>query len=102
MGDNGQFAQGLVGAEGAWGRYEFDPAGFSRYTEFVPWFREAELKHGRVCMLAWLGLVVPDFVRLPLADFEAADLDFVNAHNRLIYGYGEGPMWWLLIFCGVI
>merc|ERR1719195_2250202 len=33
--DNGKFAQGLVGAEGAWGRYEFDPIGFSKYTELV-------------------------------------------------------------------
>lgn len=63
--DNGKFCQGLVGAEGAWGRYEFDPLGFSRYTEFVPFLREAELKHGRICMLAFLGLVVPDFVRIP-------------------------------------
>jgi len=82
--DNGQFAQGLVGAEGAWGRYEFDPAGFSRYTEFVPWFREAELKHGRICMLAWLGLVVPDFVRIPgeRYSFEAIPC-VLDAHDRL-------------------
>ena len=26
---SGKFAQGLVGAEGAWGRFEFDPLGFS-------------------------------------------------------------------------
>ena len=57
--------QGLVGSEGAWGRSEFDPLGFSKKTELVPYFREAELKHGRLAMLAWVGLVVPDFVRLP-------------------------------------
>ena len=27
--NSGKFAQGLVGAEGAWGRFEFDPLGFS-------------------------------------------------------------------------
>ena len=35
------FLAGLVGSEGAWGRYEFDPLGFSKKTELVPYFREA-------------------------------------------------------------
>merc|ERR1712151_799293 len=52
-------------------------------------------------MMGMLGLVVPDFIRIPLPDFEAADLDFVNAHNRLIYGLGTGPMWWLLVFFAI-
>ncbi|CAE7517785.1 FCPF [Symbiodinium natans] len=80
--DNGKFAQGLVGSEGAWGRYEFDPLGFSSKTEQVPWLREAELKHGRICMLAWLGLVVPDFVRLPgeKFSFEAVPVS-IDAHE---------------------
>merc|ERR1712060_169427 len=89
-----EFAQGLVGAEyGGWGRHEYDPLDLAaRWPEHLPWYREAELKHGRVAMLAWLGLVVPDFVRIPLSDFEAADLDFVNTHNKLIYslGFGKG------------
>jgi len=33
------------------GNYEFDPIGFSDYSD-VKFFREAELKHGRVAMLA--------------------------------------------------
>eukprot|EP00929_Paragymnodinium_shiwhaense_P103713 TRINITY_DN673_c0_g5_i1.p1 TRINITY_DN673_c0_g5~~TRINITY_DN673_c0_g5_i1.p1 ORF type:complete len:276 (-),score=88.10 TRINITY_DN673_c0_g5_i1:160-987(-) len=83
--DNGKFAQGLVGADGAWGRYEFDPAGFSsRFYEYVPYFREAELKHGRIAMLAWLGLVVPDFVRIPgeRYSFEAVPT-VIDAHDKL-------------------
>merc|ERR1712050_270094 len=47
-----------------------------------------------------VGLVVPDFIRIPLPDFQQ-DLDFVNAHNKLIYGPGQGPMWWLLVFCAI-
>jgi len=31
----------------------------------MPWFREAELKHGRAAMLATLGFVVPEFIRVP-------------------------------------
>merc|ERR1712039_367881 len=73
----------------------------SNYPEHLPWYREAELKHGRVAMLAMVGLVVPDFVRIPLPDFEDASLDMINAHNKLIYGLGTGPMWWLLVFCSI-
>eukprot|EP00929_Paragymnodinium_shiwhaense_P103715 TRINITY_DN673_c0_g6_i1.p2 TRINITY_DN673_c0_g6~~TRINITY_DN673_c0_g6_i1.p2 ORF type:complete len:280 (-),score=59.12 TRINITY_DN673_c0_g6_i1:167-1006(-) len=83
--DNGKFAQGLVGSDGAWGRYEFDPAGFSsRFYEYVPYFREAELKHGRIAMLAWLGLVVPDFIRIPgeRYSFEAVPT-VIDAHDKL-------------------
>merc|ERR1719499_3043117 len=82
--DNGKFAQGLVGAEGAWGEYQFDPVGFTKYTELVPYLREAELKHGRICMLAWLGLVVPDFVRIPgeRYSFEAIPVT-MDPHDKL-------------------
>jgi len=83
--DNGKFCQGLVGSDGAWGKYEFDPVGFSStYHEFVPWYREAELKHGRICMLAWLGLVVPDFVRIPgeRYSFEACPVT-IDSHDQL-------------------
>merc|ERR1712216_1063156 len=76
---------GLVGSDGAWGKYEFDPVGFSStYHEFVPWYREAELKHGRICMLAWLGLVVPDFVRIPgeRYSFEACPVT-IDSHDQL-------------------
>jgi len=98
------FAGGLVGSEyHGWGTYQWDPAGLAtRYPEHLPWYREAELKHCRVAMLAWLGLIVPDFVRIPLDDFQDPTLTLENAHNKLIYGLGTGPMWWLLLFCGII
>jgi len=35
----------------------FDPLGFSNYID-PKWLREAELKHGRICMLAWTGCIV--------------------------------------------
>merc|ERR1712039_746196 len=54
-------------------------------------------------MGACVGLVAPDFFRLPDAVFEDKDLDAITAHSKLIGpGLGEGPMWWLLVFCGAI
>nr|AAW79362.1 chloroplast light harvesting complex protein [Heterocapsa triquetra] len=103
--DGAEFAGGLIGSKYAgFGEYAWDPAGFStRYPEHLAWYRESELKHGRVAMLAFVGLVVPDFVRIPLEQFEDSGLDMVTAHNKLIGpGLGEGPMWWLLCVCGAI
>lgn len=98
--DNGKFAQGLIGAEGAWGRYEFDPVGFSKYTELVPYLREAELKHGRTAMLAWLGLVVPDLVRIPgeRYSFEAVPVT-IDAHDKLngAVGVNFQVLFWIAI-----
>jgi len=36
----------------------FDPLEFSKNKRLLPWYREAELAHGRVCMLAVLGFTV--------------------------------------------
>jgi hypothetical protein len=55
-----------------------------RAPEWVPWFREAELKNGRVAMLATLGMVVPEFIRVP---GEAYSFDaiprVIDAHDKL-------------------
>jgi hypothetical protein len=60
-----EFANGLAGAAGPELK-NFDPLRFAEKSpEWVPWFREAELKHGRVCMLATLGWIGADFVKLP-------------------------------------
>ena len=44
----------------------FDPLGFSNYFD-LKWLREAELKHGRICMLGALGFLVQEQVFLPPA-----------------------------------
>jgi len=100
--DNGKFAQGLVGAEGAWGRYEFDPLGFSsEYTYLVPYFREAELKHGRIAMLAWVGMVAPDFVRISgeRYSFEAVPLS-IQAHEA--FSSATGVNFQILFWIGIV
>jgi hypothetical protein len=42
----------------------FDPLGISNLID-VRWLREAELKHGRVCMLAATGMIVQDVYKFP-------------------------------------
>jgi light-harvesting complex I chlorophyll a/b binding protein 4 len=43
----------------------FDPIGLSDNFD-LKWLREAELKHGRVSMLAVVGFVVSEFVNFPM------------------------------------
>merc|ERR1719379_3017416 len=56
----------------------FDPLGF---TEIFPieWLREAEIKHARVSMLAFVGFVFTDFYTLP--GFEYTTLE---AHDACV------------------
>jgi len=50
---------GLIGSVG------FDPLGFSDKWD-VNWLQEAEIKHGRVAMLATVGFVATEFVSFPM------------------------------------
>mmetsp|Transcript_1234 Transcript_1234/g.2677 ORF Transcript_1234/g.2677 Transcript_1234/m.2677 type:complete len:209 (-) Transcript_1234:321-947(-) len=91
-----EFANGMVGGEGPepmpfrWGgdksSKDFDPVGFAeRSPEWLNWFREAELKHGRQAMLATVGLVVPEFVRVPGEQFSFEAIpNVLDAHDALL------------------
>jgi hypothetical protein len=59
------------------------------------WMREAELKHGRICMLAVPGWILADSVRLPFSQF-ATDVipNSFQAHNILV---DQGTMAVMLI-----
>jgi hypothetical protein len=75
------FAGGLPGADGPEMRM-FDPLKFSEKSpEWVPWFREAELKHGRICMLATAGYIFADSVKLPGAIHEVSSF---AAHDAAV------------------
>eukprot|EP00188_Purpureofilum_apyrenoidigerum_P002588 Plantae.Rhodophyta-Purpureofilum_apyrenoidigerum.ctg26526.p1 GENE.Plantae.Rhodophyta-Purpureofilum_apyrenoidigerum.ctg26526~~Plantae.Rhodophyta-Purpureofilum_apyrenoidigerum.ctg26526.p1 ORF type:complete len:212 (-),score=39.61 Plantae.Rhodophyta-Purpureofilum_apyrenoidigerum.ctg26526:523-1158(-) len=50
------------------GYADFDPLGFSNAFN-LKFLQEAELKHGRICMLAALGWVFPEFWHLPAPEF---------------------------------
>eukprot|EP00585_Thalassiosira_rotula_P009711 CAMPEP_0196147510 /NCGR_PEP_ID=MMETSP0910-20130528/25563_1 /TAXON_ID=49265 /ORGANISM="Thalassiosira rotula, Strain GSO102" /LENGTH=202 /DNA_ID=CAMNT_0041409941 /DNA_START=107 /DNA_END=715 /DNA_ORIENTATION=+ len=53
------FLESPPNCEGYVGNVGFDPFRFSDFAP-VDFLREAELKHGRICMMAWLGWVSVD------------------------------------------
>ncbi len=61
------------------------------------WMREAELKHGRICMLAIVGYISVD-LGLKFPGFTSG-LTSYAAHDTMVK---EGSMWLLLLACGVI
>ena len=78
--------------------YAFDPMNFAgKYPGMVPWFREAELKHGRMCMLASIGMVVPAIVRVPGEQFQGTYTGW-EAHDRLV---ASGSLGQILLFVGL-
>jgi len=115
------FAGGLIGGESAFAGqdFNFDPLGLSvKCEKYLPWFREAELKHGRIAMLAFVGLVVPEFVRIPGPDACYAAKTVVDAHNACVgnppfpflvnaedfFGTDrqQGPLFQVYAFAGVV
>mmetsp|Transcript_7854 Transcript_7854/g.7437 ORF Transcript_7854/g.7437 Transcript_7854/m.7437 type:complete len:204 (-) Transcript_7854:294-905(-) len=77
----------------------FDPLNFTeRAPDWVPFFREAELKHGRMAMLGVTGFVVPEFFRIPgeAYSFEAIPR-VIDAHDALIF-----PLQQIFIFIGMV
>mgnify|MGYP002803411346 FL=1 len=62
----------------------FDPLGFCKQGDFegFRFKRAAELKHGRVAMLASVGLVTQHYVRLP--GFDMAGTDWASQFNTIV------------------
>jgi len=80
--------------------FKFDPLKLSEtYAPFLPFFKESEIRHGRTAMLAVVGFIVEDFVRLPgdLYSFESIPKT-VDAHDYLM---DKGPMGQLLLWIGL-
>ena len=70
------------------GSKDFDPIGFSDSID-IRWMQEAEIKHGRVAMLAFLGFVVGDLVHPVLG------VSSVEGHNAAV---ASGAGWQVLAF----
>ncbi|KAJ1635362.1 chlorophyll a/b-binding protein domain-containing protein [Pavlovales sp. CCMP2436] len=80
--------RGLAGSIG------FDPLGLSNGPLPIEWMQEAEIKHGRVCMLAVLGMLVPEVITLPGREFSA-----IAAHDA---GVTSGAMSQMLLWIGIL
>lgn len=69
------------------------------YPPFVPWFRECELRHGRTAMIAVLGFIATDYLRLPGAMYSFESIPkTIDAHDALLK---TGPMYQLLLWVGL-
>merc|ERR1719183_1186329 len=70
--------------EGYVGNVGFDPLSISDYFP-VDSLREAELKHGRMCQLAWLGYVAVDLgLRVPGYPEAMTSASSATAHNPAV------------------
>lgn len=64
------------------GNAGFDPLGLST-PQNINWMREAEIKHGRMCMLAWSGYVMVDLgYTFPGAKYEG--VSSFDAHDAAV------------------
>jgi hypothetical protein len=77
----------------------FDPVGFTNGVEFdqILFYREAELKHGRVCMLAVTGFLLQELI----APYQQAPFNEPNAINAFAAVPFLGIVQ-IVVLCGVI
>ena len=84
-------SSGLPGAEAG-----FDPLYLSDFID-IKWMREAELKHGRICMLAVVGwLTVDAGIHFPGEKYTG--IDALHAHDAML---ASGNMGVMLLFAAV-
>mmetsp|Transcript_40577 Transcript_40577/g.107175 ORF Transcript_40577/g.107175 Transcript_40577/m.107175 type:complete len:168 (+) Transcript_40577:201-704(+) len=89
------FMESPAHLDGMVGNVGFDPMGLST-PQNIKWMREAELKHGRICMLAFLGWITVDAgITFPGDKFEG--VKSLAAHDISV---ANGSMWLLLSIVG--
>jgi len=94
-------AVSMVAVEDMIGKYSvkgtvYDPLNLSSKYD-LNWLREAELKHGRVCMLAFAGFIANDAgIKFPGEVFQS--VSSIAAHDKMVE---TGHMWALLAIVGL-
>lgn len=73
----------------------FDPLGLSNAFD-IKWLQQAEIKHGRVCMLAFLGIIAQEFVHLPGPEFQNP------LATEAFYQVPAAGLWQIVLFCGLV
>uniref|UniRef100_A0A7S2E173 Plastid light harvesting protein n=1 Tax=Helicotheca tamesis TaxID=374047 RepID=A0A7S2E173_9STRA len=77
----------------------FDPLGISEYVP-MDYLREAELKHGRICMLAWTGYIAVDMgLRVYPIPEAYQGLTAATAHDPLVKA---GAMGQIFLWIGLL
>merc|ERR1740129_909990 len=78
----------------------WDPLGYTKDGDVDAFRRrrEVELKHGRVCMFATLGYIVPEYFRWPGEISPKAGLFFTDIPNGLAAISKVPPYGWVQIF----
>ena len=90
------FAGGLPGADGPELK-NFDPLKLAEKSpEWLLWFREAEIKHGRIAMLAVTGFVGAEFFQLP---GDVHQVSSVAAHSAAVT---SGSLQQILLWTGLL
>lgn len=73
----------------------FDPFGISDRMD-IRWLQQAEIKHGRVCMLAFAGMLAQEFVHLPNEAYSNV------VATDAFYDVPAAAIWQIIGFCGVL
>ena len=86
--------KGYIGEEAG-----FDPVGFAEIMD-IKWMREAEIKHGRVAMLATIGYTYPEMPWFA----QAFPGDAYSHSNPIKAALAVPPEAWaqVVLFCGVM
>ncbi|CAN8075891.1 unnamed protein product [Agarophyton chilense] len=72
----------------------FDPFAISDLVD-IKWLQESEIKHGRICMLAFLGFIVQEFVHLPGPQFANP------VATEAFFQVPSAGLWQIFLFCGL-
>jgi len=88
------FLEEPASLKGYVGDVGFDPMGISTYFD-VKWCREAEIKHGRVAMLATVGFVMAEFWTIP-------GYERVADSNLAPFSVGGSAMCQIVIWMGIL